>query len=188
MYCPRCGQQRISHEVQYCSQCGLALDAVTSLLAAGGKIPHREAEEGKPQRSAKKRGVRQGATLLLHGMMLTPLLAILSEMLGTPDELIALAAIIFFWGGILRIAYALIMERDPTGTKQESRSQKMPTFPPHVQVNAASSKAALPPSQSARVPSFKQGKTTAELVTPSSVTEHTTRLLKNDQPDGQVRS
>lgn len=187
MYCPRCGQQRISDKVQYCSQCGLPLDAVASLLTAGGKLPHYEADEGKLQRSAKKRGVRQGATLLILGMMLTPLLAILSEMLGTPEGLIALSAIIFFWGGILRIAYALIMERDATGTKQGIRSQNMPTFPAPVQVNSASGKAALPPSQRARVPSFKQGKTTAELVTPSSVTEHTTRLLNNDQPDGQAR-
>ncbi|MBA3439748.1 MAG: hypothetical protein H0T92_07760 [Pyrinomonadaceae bacterium] len=187
MYCPRCSQQRALDNVQYCSQCGLPLDGVAALLAAGGKLPIHDMAGSEVQRSSKKKGVRQGATLLILGMMLTPLLAILHEVLGTPEGLIALSALIFFWGGILRIAYALIMERDATGTKQGIRSQNIPTFPAPVQVNSASSKAALPPSQSARVPSFKQGKTTAELVTPSSVTEHTTRLLNNDQPDGQAR-
>jgi hypothetical protein len=34
MYCPKCGQRQNSAKMRFCSKCGLALDAVTSMLAS----------------------------------------------------------------------------------------------------------------------------------------------------------
>ena len=182
MYCPRCSQPRVSDEVQYCSQCGLPLDAVAALLAAGGKLPVHDVEGGKLQHSAKHKGVRQGAAIIIIGLLLTPLFAILHEVLGTSEGLIPLSAIIFFWGGILRLAYALIFQAEASRGKQGIHSLDMAASP--AQVNLTPRNAALPPSQSIRMPNIKRSADTAELESPLSVTEHTTRLLK-DQPDKQ---
>lgn len=187
MYCPRCSQQRALDNVQYCSQCGLPLDGVATLLAAGGKLPIHDMAGSEVQRSTKKKGVRQGTALIIVGLMLTPLFAILHEVLGMPEGLIPLSAIIFFWGGFLRLAYALIFEADGSRQKQSTPLADTTASAAPVQVNSSLGNAALPPSQSKRVPSFKQQRAdTAELVPPSSVTDHTTRLL-NEHPDRKAR-
>jgi hypothetical protein len=39
IYCPRCGQQRLSPDVRFCSRCGLALEGVEHLVATGELEP-----------------------------------------------------------------------------------------------------------------------------------------------------
>jgi len=101
MFCPHCGQQQISDEVRFCSRCGFALGGVAELLAHGGTLPPETTETGKPRRSPRYEGVRQGVLMLFIGAILVPILAILFEQppdvpFGFPALLIPLASIIFF--------------------------------------------------------------------------------------------
>lgn len=113
--------------------------------------------------------------MIIISMILTPLLAILTEA-GLPELLVPLAAILFFWGGIIRMIYARIFE--------EATPQAMPdTLPSYVPPSGSTqfgtgtrSQDALPPQRSVPVTGWRQPDT-AEIVTPPSVTENTTRLL-----------
>ena len=89
MFCPQCGQQQASDAARFCSRCGFQLAAVSGLLATGGRgaapEPLFEAVPAPP--SPKRKGVQLGGKLMLSGMFLGPALGLLSELIGSPDEL-----------------------------------------------------------------------------------------------------
>ena len=185
MFCPQCGQQQVTGAIRFCSRCGFPLDGVIQLLNNGGMIPvYRNPDEPAPI-SPRRRGVRQGGVLLLSGAVIVPILAMFSSyMRGSSflEILAALAAIICFIGGPLRMLYAAVFEE---GAPRPTRAYGPPApmhapqqFAPHAQ------NPVLPPAQ-ARVPSsWRPRPTTAELANPPSVTENTTRLLdKEDHTD-----
>jgi hypothetical protein len=60
--------------------------------------------------SPKLLGVKQGAIMFLSGIVVVPLLGILTEMLGGNGVIIGLAALILFMGGIFRMLYALLFQ------------------------------------------------------------------------------
>jgi hypothetical protein len=182
MYCPQCGQQQAPGEVRFCSRCGLPLGGVHQLLAHGGALPNYNPPAAtEPQEpSARRRGVKQGVTMIMLGLMLTILFGILSSYLNTPEMFTAIAAVIGFVGGPLRILYAAIFEE---GAKPQYQAMPAyyvtPATPPVL--HAPPRHAALPPQQSAPpVPNWPRRPNTAELVSPPSVTENTTRLLDRE--------
>ena len=187
MFCPQCGQRQVSNEVRFCSACGFQLNVVTELLTTGGNLIVREATGIGPRKvSARQKGIRQGAMLMLSALLIVPLVAIIGvALMGLPGEVAGVAAVTCFMGGFLRIAYALLLEeKEP----EEARPEYAPAYtPPGVPayMNPPARGAALPPQQSAPAPAYRAPKraNTGELsVRPPSVTENTTRLL-SDQPD-----
>src|SRR5438045_724937 len=102
MFCPQCGQQQLTGNVRFCSRCGFPLDGVIHLLGNGGMLPvYRGPEDGPPQISARRKGVKQGGLLLLSGAVLVPILGVLaSYATSSPflEILVAFAAIICFLG------------------------------------------------------------------------------------------
>lgn len=128
--------------------------------------------------------------VMLSIMLIVPLIAIFGvALLGLPGELVALAAIILFGGGLLRIAYALLFESDAPALHAAPQHTYVP--PPAIPnylgtQQQQQSHTALPPRQSMPVPTpaRPQRYNTGELVEPprASVTDHTTRLLDR-QPD-----
>ncbi len=102
MYCPQCGQQ-ISDELRFCSRCGFALDGVAKLIAVGGTLP--ELNENISFSSPRRRGIEQGAILILVGMALLPLINV-----GISPPYNEALLFLFLLGGILRAAYALIFQ------------------------------------------------------------------------------
>ena len=183
MYCPHCGQLQINDVVRFCSRCGFPLEGVMQLLASGGTLPSYPA--GPRPASPRKKGVRQGAAMLLLGALIVPLLGILASFapgrLGTLFELFtAMAAVILFAGGFLRMLYAGLFEDGAPKVPRLVMPYIAPSMPAQLGVDHS---AALPPSPA----SFKgawQRPNTAELVRPPSVTENTTRLLdKEDSGD-----
>ncbi len=185
MFCPHCGQQQISVEVRFCSRCGFPLGVVNELLAHGGTLSGQAIETGKSKHSARHEGVRQGALMLFIGAILVPILAILFEQppdvpFGFPALLVPLAAIIFFLGGILRILYARIFEE---GAPRKLKTVKEPSFATAEQISLRASApyvAQLPPPQRTSVDDYLRPRT-AEMVSPPSVTESTTRLLDEER-------
>jgi hypothetical protein len=94
------------------------------------------------------------------------------------EVLTALAAIICFMGGPLRMLYAAVFEEGapkPVRMYGPPAPMQMPQqFAPHAQHNA------LPPPPVRSQPSWRARPNTAELVNPPSVTENTTRLLEKE--------
>jgi hypothetical protein len=181
MYCPQCGQQQASGAVRFCSRCGFQLDGVIQLLASGGMVPvYRVPDEPVPM-SPRRKGVKQGAILLLSGAVIVPILGVLASFSNAafPQILAALAAIICFIGGPFRMLYA--------GLFEEGAPRRVPFYgPPPIaapqQFGPPRQNAALPPPP-ARSPASWRRPNTAELANPPSVTENTTRLL--DKEDGK---
>ena len=178
MYCPRCGQQHTSSEMRFCSRCGFPLEGVRELLAVNGFLPSLEVETGKKGMSPRRRGVGQGAFLVSVGAVLVPMLGAIDA----PEELVAMMAVLFFVGGLMRMLYAALFQ-EGAATKTKQRESTTYTPPMRVeQSNASQRGVALPSSSSSPIPAFTQPPTTAEIIHSPSVTEGTTRLL-DKQPD-----
>jgi hypothetical protein len=184
MYCPQCGQQQVSGDTRFCSRCGFPLGGVAALLISGGVQAAGVALPSTKMLSPRRKGYRQGAMLIIISMIVTPLLAILTEA-GLPELLVPLTAILFFWGGIIRMIYARIFEE---ATPQGTPNTLPPYSPPAVPMQfgaGARRQEALPPQRSTPVTAWKQTDT-AEIVPPPSVTENTTRLLDDKaEPPGR---
>ena len=179
MYCPHCGQQQISSDMRFCSRCGFPLEGVSLLLATGGSLPTAgPAEEGSAQMSPRRKGLRQGFALMLIGLIVTPILAILASVLNLPEELVALAGILFFWGGILRMLYSLILDKGAKKSYSVAGAPAIPAPPVSTpQVAAGLRASVLPPAPGQPVGNWRR-RDTAELAPPPSVTDHTTKLLE----------
>jgi hypothetical protein len=177
MYCPQCGQQQVSEVIRFCSRCGFPLEGANQLLANGGLLPAYQSTDDARKMSPRKRGVVQGGILFLSGVVVVPILGVLDSFTRLPlDMLVALAAILCFVGGPIRMLIAALFEE---GAKRPSISTTyLPPGAP-VQVGPAPRGAALPPP-SINIASGWRRPNTAELVQPPSVTENTTRLLNKD--------
>ena len=187
MFCPRCGQQQISDEVRFCPRCGFQLSAVAGLLTTGGVAPSELTGGGE---SARARGVRQGMRAFFVGLVVTAVLAVLFAPDNAPDQfpgiLVPLSAVILVLGGLLRMFYALIFE-EGRRRQQPGANAYAPAYAPPERL-AAQEAAALPPPQSipARAYAPPPRPHTAEMRSPPSVTDSTTKLLK-DTPDDATR-
>jgi hypothetical protein len=178
MYCPQCGQQQASGVVRFCSRCGFPLDGVIQLLGTGGMMPVYHQSDEPIQISPRRKGVKQGAILLLSGAVIVPILGVLASFSNAafPQILAALAAIICFIGGPFRMLYA--------GLFEEGAPRRYPSYgPPPVaapqQFGPPRQHTQLPPPAPVRPPVWRKPNT-AELANPPSVTENTTRLLDKE--------
>jgi hypothetical protein len=182
MFCPQCGQQQTSGLIRFCSRCGFPLDGVIQLLGSGGVLPaYRSPDEPVPV-SARRKGVKQGGLLFLSGAVLVPILAMFANYGDSRflEILAALAAIICFIGGPLRMLFAAVFEE---GAPKPIRVYGPPAamHVPQQFVPRAQAPALQPPP---RPQAGWRRPNTAELVNPPSVTENTTRLLdKEDRTD-----
>ena len=187
MFCPQCGQQQVTGAIRFCSRCGFPMDGVIQLLNHGGLIPmYRDPDEPVPM-SPRKKGVRQGGMLLLSGAVVVPILAIFANFTNATflEILAALAAVICFIGGPLRMLFAALFEE---GAPRPFLPYGQPA-PMHVpqpqRFGPPPSQHALPPPPARPQGSWRPRPTTAELASPPSVTENTTRLLDKEDRSEQ---
>lgn len=180
MFCPQCGQQQLSDAARFCSRCGFQLGAVSNLLATGGAAPESALEAVPLPETPRRKGARLGGKLMLSGMFLGPALAIISELIGTPDELAILGMLVFL-AGLFRLLYALIFEDGP----YRKSLQRQQAYVPPQQFAPPREASALPPPQSMPARSFMppQRPDTADLGYRPSVTEGTTRLLDRERDE-----
>jgi hypothetical protein len=158
------------------------------LLAHGGMLPRYQAPEGERAISQRRKGVKQGASLMLIGAILVPILGVMSGFAPGRLENVfaffaALSAIICFVGGPLRMLYAAIFEEGAAAPRFVPMSGYAPptiTVPPVGPARVT----ALPPKSVNTAGSWSTHPQTAEIVQPSSVTDSTTRLLEKPEPEG----
>jgi hypothetical protein len=175
MFCPQCGQQQASDAARFCSRCGFQLGAVSGLLATGGAAPEVSLEAVPVPDSPRRVGARLG----LSGMFLAPALAMLSEIIGTPDEL-ALVGMMVFLAGLFRLLYALIFEDGP----YRRHLQRQQVYVPPSQFAPPREASALPPQQGVPARGYVPPRAeTADLAYRPSVTEGTTRLLDRERDE-----
>jgi hypothetical protein len=183
MFCPQCGQQQAPDVVRYCSRCGFLLDGVVHLLHNRGMLPAFASVQASNEISPRRRGVKQGGILLLTGGLLVPVLGVISSFSEAVllDVIVAVAAIICFLGGPLRMLYAALFE-------EGAPSPQFPV-PPYIPASnqisppiPARGIGALPPPVANPATGWRTRPTTAELAQPPSITENTTRLLDKDDP------
>lgn len=181
MFCPRCGQQQVKQEVRFCSRCGFLMTGMSGVVREGG-LPPQIADKSHPDAvSPKKRGVKQGALLMLSSLIIVPLMAILVAAIGINPVLVALTAVVTFWGGLLRIVYSLIFESSSPTLRNEGFVDSVKQ---HF-VPAGHAAPALPKPQSHPIPeSYRppvgNWRDSSDLQ-PSSVTEETTRALGKEK-------
>jgi len=182
MFCPRCGQQQATDSMRFCSRCGFAMEGTMHVLAHGGMLPAYQAPPGEKTISARRRGVKQGALLMLIGALLVPVFGVMSGFAPGRLENVfaffaAITAIICFVGGPLRMLFAAIFEEGaPSHQFTPQLNYKMP--PPAIPQARVS---ALPPVPAVNPASqWRQRPQTAELNPPGSVTDSTTQLLDRE--------
>lgn len=185
MFCPQCGLRQTSNEARFCSSCGFQLQTVGELLKTGGQ-PVVPRAQGGGQLSPRSRGMRQGVMMMLSTLVIVPLMGILgAELLGLPGELVGATAVILMMGGFLRLMYAVMFESSVAPEQQPSAAQQYvpPSSVPNY-LGTPHAPASLPPQQGVPVNTYRAPRPfdTGEIMPPSSVTDHTTRLL-HKQPD-----
>lgn len=180
MFCPQCGQEKVSNETVYCSRCGFLLTAVNDLLNTGGINPLARSAGSSNIQSARKRGIKQGLFLFLLTFLVAPLMGMITLALNIEPFLVGAAVIVCFIGGLLRMVYALMFE---------SAESAAPTLEEKVLAGTSpfrsSEPNALPPQHSVPVsqhfaPMAGTWRDTNDLQ-PVSVTENTTKLLEKDE-------
>ena len=155
------------------------------LLANRGMLPHYPIPEGDQKISPRKKGVKQGALLFLLGVLLVPILAVFASYapgrLGNVFEFFTiLSALLCFTGGPLRMLFAAIFEEGaPTRQFLTPPSYAPPPIPPPPAARVS----ALPPASVNPASQWRPRPQTAEIMPPSSVTDHTTRLLDKSDSD-----
>jgi hypothetical protein len=181
MFCPQCAQQQVSETVRYCSRCGFLLEGVSAVVASGGQLPMRYVQSASRELSPRSKGVRQGALLMLSTFLVVPIVAILTVSINAaPHIFVPIVAIGCFVGGLLRMLYALMMEDATAAIDSSQLASYAPPPPPQLENRhpVASAQASFTPAQA-----WKPRPNTAEIFTPPSVTENTTRLLNKEDPE-----
>ena len=180
MYCPQCGQKRMSERTNFCSRCGFLLTGVSQLLLAEGEL--RGASPTVPNATSERiRGLKQGLFIFLLTFLVVPIVAIISVSLNLEPWAVAISAITLFVGGILRMVYALMFESsDHSAAIKSSRAPDINRL-----AGATSGQNALPPQQTYPASSYVapapgRWRETNDLQ-PTSVTESTTQLLEKEE-------
>jgi hypothetical protein len=155
------------------------------LLANGGMLPsYQPPIEGEQKISPRKRGVKQGALILLLGVVLVPALGVLYSWtdFNPFGFFAALAAVLFFIGGPLRMLFAALFEEGAPSRQFIAPSSYAPAaIPPPAARVSALPPASVNPASQWRPPRAQ----TAEILQPPSVTDHTTRFLEKPEPEGE---
>ena len=171
--------------MRFCSRCGFPMEGAMHLLANGGLIPQYQHTVDQKGPSPRRKGVKQGALLMLIGAILVPILFIMSSFApGRLENVFALfgslAAILCFLGGPLRMIFAGIFEE---GAPPKSQFIMSNPYAPPVIAAPQARVSALPPPAVNTAAAWRQRPNTAEIMQPPSVTDNTTRLLDQKEPE-----
>lgn len=160
------------------------MEGVMHLLGHNGLLPHYPTELGETTISARRKGVKQGVILMLLGALFVPMFGVMSGFsAGRISDVFAffaaITAIICFLGGPLRMLFAAIFEE---AAKPKSYMPAVSYIPPAMPPPPQARVSALPPPAVSTQP-WRARPDTAEIVPPTSVPDHTTKLLEKNESE-----
>jgi hypothetical protein len=175
MYCPNCGQQQVSDEMRYCSRCGLLLSGLIEWLA-GGRLPFKPVDEvGQVPvpMSPRRKAMRRAAKLMFFSGVLFPIFLVFSLAFEEGAPMVIPFGLFFI--ALVWMLYArLFMDKAVPVHNLAAGAQTSA-------LGSTSARGSLPAATNMPGPGIGRRQTrTNELAQPSSVTEHTTRLLDNE--------
>lgn len=184
MYCPRCGQEKTSGDLRFCSRCGLPLGLVTEYVDNGGTLPQMVELNKKKKLLTRKNGIKFSLMWFVAVVMLSvPIIAILDG----EEEIVAILAVFGTIGSILLLlASFLFLKKEPKWTTNEDILQAA-NIPAQQNFQDSRANSALPPQQTQAARDYVapannwRAPDTGELVQPESVTEGTTKLLSKEK-------
>jgi hypothetical protein len=171
MYCPQCSQEQVAGEMRFCSRCGFPLTIVSRLVANGGALQGFDTE-GKRHLTAREKGVRWGALLVIISAVLFPIVLLLTAMKHDAAVLFVPVLLVFIVG-LARLLYAKLLQTNAPVQKEISSATVARMSP---QVNSVQ-RPGLAANQSAPISNWRQPVDTSEMAQPPSVTDNTTKLL-----------
>ena len=175
MYCPRCSQEQISSEGNFCSRCGFLLTGISEVAANDGLIPQIYAE--KQEKKSLKRFVNLRSFLVAF-QALSLFLVFLSAVSDAPEEIVTFLFGLTF-GVFFTLLASIFLANKPkfyVANPDEFSTAELDKPQPNF---------ALPPKSSQPASSFPppvgvwKTFTTNDLA-PHSVTDRTTKLLNKD--------
>jgi hypothetical protein len=160
------------------------MEGVMHLLGHGGMLPQYPTEPGNTTISPRRKGVKQGVILMLLGALFVPMFGVMSGF--SPGRIsdvfaffAAITAIVCFLGGPLRMLFAAIFEE---GAKPKSYMPALSYIPPAMPPPPQARVSALPPPSVSTQP-WRARPDTAEIMPPTSVPDHTTKLLEKTESE-----
>lgn len=160
------------------------MEGVMHLLGHGGMLPHYPTDPGDTTISPRRKGVKQGVILMLLGVLFVPIFGVMAGFSpGRVSDIFAffaaITAVICFVGGPLRMLFAGIFEE---GAKPKSYIPAVSYLPPAMPSPPQARVSALPPPSVSTQP-WRARPDTAEIVPPTSVPDHTTKLLEKTESE-----
>jgi hypothetical protein len=160
------------------------MEGVMHLLGHGGMLPHYPTDPGDTTVSPRRKGVKQGVILMLLGVLFVPIFGVMAGFSpGRVSDIFAffaaITAIICFIGGPLRMLFAGIFEE---GAKPKSYMPAVSYMPPAMPPPPQARVSALPPPSVSTQP-WRARPDTAEIMPPTSVPDHTTKLLEKTESE-----
>jgi hypothetical protein len=174
MFCPKCSQRQGSDDTRFCSRCGFQLNVVKALLA-NENLPAGE-EGHKTQRSFSKRDMSIGTALMFIAAFVVAALTVSLP----PAHSARIVFLVIAWVllmlllNIKPIVQYFLRGGATTDITELSNVRNLSG------INADIHKAALPTSQSISVDAYLTPSAITGDMTPPSVTEQTTNLLKTE--------
>jgi hypothetical protein len=154
------------------------MTGLSEIVKQGG-LPKEILEQHDPNAiSPRRRGLKQGGLMFLSGILIVPILGILTSMVNGEGYFVGIAAILTFLGGIIRMIYALVFESGVPTLENEGLVENL-----KKDLLGKQSQKALPPQQTEPIsteyqPPAGHWRETADLQ-PTSITDNTTKTLKD---------
>jgi hypothetical protein len=172
----------VSQATSFCSRCGFLLSSVAELLLTDGVpggVPLATTKKGAVVDSPRRRGVKQGAFLIMLMLVVAPLFGLIfGAVLRVPPWPAGVIVLLFGGGGLLRAVYALMFESKCADGALGDGGRPVPgQIPVAVPGELAAGDASLYISPEHR--GAGAWLDTNDLQ-PHSVTDPTTRLLEKD--------
>lgn len=177
MFCPRCGQEKISDELRFCSRCGLPLNLVTEIVRYEGILPQLAQIQQRSVGLTRDFGMKFGlGWFLLLTFLVTPLIAVLENF----DDLVPVTAILGFIGGILIVIFSALFLKHESKYRTNNlyvENEVQNLSGNQLKQDALPSRQTIPADEYASPGNSRRAPDTGDLAKPPSVTEGTTKLL-----------
>lgn len=177
MHCPRCGHEIVGRELKFCPGCGFELAGVARLLEQDGQPLTLTDAIGAKVLVTRRDGIKLSFLwFIVLTFVATPILAILGG-----DELVALTAVLGTMGALAMGALSLMF------LPKSGRTlllDKLKLGGRSMDIHTTNAPASLPESKEAPPLTYtppKRGEwKDVQYAEPGSVTEGTTKLLKDE--------